>query len=147
MNFQTILEELDRLYEEDLNKATEEETVEETVEETEEAPVEEACGKTLTEDADVEEAGEVDEEDEEIEIVDDEAESQVVLECTNCGALAIKAEADVKMDDEVGVANADEACQFCEEAKGYKVLGTFSPIEPEDVAEDELEEEVEVADK
>lgn len=139
MNFQSILEELNKLYEEE--KLTEEVVKEEVIAED--------CDKTLTED-----------DDEEIEIVDDEAvaeeeptvdeESEVavqhVLECANCGALTIKAEADVVID-ESGVANVEEACQYCEETKGYKVIGNFVPAVEEsvegpvgDVVEEEPEE-------
>lgn len=146
MNFQTILEELDRLYEEDKVKV-EEEAVEEV---TEEVSEEDVVTEQLNEEA------EVVEEDEEIEIVDDEpvveAEAQFVLECTKCGGLMIKAEADVKADEESGLANMDEACQYCEATDGYKVIGTMVPFEAEEVAEVEepaeaVEEVVEADDE
>lgn len=128
MNFQTILEELDRLYEE-MPAA--------------EAPVEQ-------EDAVLEEAAEEDvieeEADEEIEIVDDEeVATKLVLECGNCGAVVIKADDEVVVDEETSVANVDEACKFCEAAVGYKVIGTFTPYEDEQEGEeaDEAQEEVE----
>lgn len=81
--------------------------------------------------------GLTEDDDVEIEIVED---SQLVLECANCGALVIKPEGEVETD-ESGVANVKEACQFCEEAKGYKVLGTFSPIDSEEAEETEDETE------
>lgn len=96
--------------------------------------------------------GEVDEEDwldeslteaaeeEEIEIVDDEIEitdneaveeepKQVVLECSKCGALAIKTEADVVVDEASDLVNIEDACQYCEEAAGYTIVGAIAPYE------------------
>lgn len=151
MNFQTILEELDRLYEEDNAKAVEE--VEET---TEEAVEEEAVKEELKEEVMAEAA----EDDEEIEIVDDEEveeveeapveeepaeEVRLVLECANCGAIMIKAEADVNVDEETGLANADEACQYCEAADGHKIIGAVAPYGGADVEEpaEEVAEEPE----
>ena len=144
MNFQTILEELDRLYEEDRVKV-EEEAVEEV---TEEISEEEVVTEQLKEEA------EVIEDDEEIAIVDDEpaveeeaveAEAQFVLECAKCGGLMIKAEADVKADEETGLANMDEACQYCEATDGYKIIGTMVPFEVEEV--EEVEEPAEATEE
>ena len=131
MNFQTILEELDRLYEEE-NVKKENEKTEDTVTETE---------QELTEAAE-------DISDEE-EIIDDEEPAadelkQLILECDKCGALVIKAEEDVKIDDATDLANVDEVCHFCEEAAGCKIIGIVAPYEAtEDVepVEDEIEEE------
>jgi hypothetical protein len=133
MNFQSALEELNKLYE-----AVEEPTAEEVAEE-------EVEDKKLTEAAAEEEA-----EDEEIVIEDDEAEEEAepeeleaearfVLECVKCGGLIIKAEADVKIDEEADLANVGEECQYCGEAEGHKVLGTLVPY---GVAEAEVEEPV-----
>lgn len=117
MNLHSVLEELNKLYEE--------------------LPAKEAttkpCDETLTE-ADDEELVVVDGE----EIVDDTVlggpedsdvaeEAQSVLECANCGALVIKTDQDIKLDNETELANADESCQYCEEANGYKIIGTFIP--------------------
>ena len=150
MNFQTILEELDRLYEEDRTKV-EEEVVEETAEEVVE---EEAVQEELKEEVMAEAA----EDDEEIEIIEDEEvedapveeeaaeELKLVLECTNCGAIMIKAEADVVVDEATGMANVDEACQYCEATDGHKILGVVAPygVNVEEPAEDpEAEEAVE----
>lgn len=141
MNFQTILEELDRLYEELPAK----EVAKKEIEEVEESEVVEACDKkSLTEEAD----------DEEIEIVDDETEEvadeapeeepeeeveepaaeeeearQLILECDNCGALVIRAEADVKVDEETDLANVGDVCEFCEESVGSKIVGVVAPYE------------------
>jgi hypothetical protein len=84
-------------------------------------------------------------EDEEIEIVDDEAAveeipaeepvaedepRQVICECDKCGALVIKDEADVVVDEETDLVNVEEECKFCEEAKGFKIIGAVAPYEP-----------------
>lgn len=124
MNFQTILEELDRLYDEDLDTAK--------AEETEETEIAEACTKSLTEDDDEEVL--VDDEP----VIEDETpiDAQLVLECSKCGALVIKAEADVDTDEETGLANTGDACQYCEAEEGYKVIGTFTPYDTE--AEEEV---------
>jgi hypothetical protein len=140
MNFQSILEELDRLYEELPAKETEQEKESESnVEAVEQEDVEvttEACAKSLTE-ADDEEVV-IDDEP----IVDDEAEAgaeadeqpveeaaSLILECSKCGALVIKAESDVTVDDETDLANITDECQFCEEAAGYTIVGAVAPYE------------------
>lgn len=163
MNFQTVLEELDRLYEEDTKKVNNEteETTQEVVEEgivgtVAGAAIGKAIGNALTEDE--EDATEVEEgllggavagfagaalknklteDDEEIddeiedEIEDDEEaapeEEQLVLECNKCGGIVIKPFKDVKIDDESDLANVDEACQYCEETEGYKIMGVLAP--------------------
>lgn len=131
MNLQSVFEELDKLYE----------FVEEPAEEQPEAM------DNLTEAA-----------DEEIEIVEDEEEAfveeesvveedevKLVLECANCGAVMIKVEADIKIDEETALANVEEACQYCEAADGHKILGIVAPYDVDDVeesAEEAKEEEV-----
>lgn len=118
MNFQTILEELNKLYEEEKVEA-------------------EAEANELMEDADEEiliddEPITDDEVEESSEEPDEEAvdtPKQLILECSNCGGLVIKAEADVTVDDETDLANVDEKCQYCEEAKGYKITGEVIPYE------------------
>jgi hypothetical protein len=67
-------------------------------------------------------------EDAEIEIVDDEPR-QIICECDKCGALVIKAEADIVADEESGLVNIEDECQFCEEAKGFKIIGVVAPYE------------------
>ena len=147
MNFISTFDELNKLYEEVIPKADEKATEEAT---TEEKPVEEACTKeALTEAAD----------DEEIEIIDDEAPieepvvedepRQLILECDKCGALVVKSEADIVADEESGLVNVEDECQFCEETKGYKIVGVMLPYEAaEEPVEDagataEVEEPVE----
>jgi hypothetical protein len=108
MHFQNFLEELDAIYEE--------------------LPAAEAV-KNLTE-APEEEIEIV---DDEIEIVDDEATEeepkQVVLECSKCGALVIKVEADVAVDEASDLVNIEDACQYCEETAGYAIVGAIAPYE------------------
>ena len=58
---------------------------------------------------------------------------QLVLECTKCGALAVKPEEDVVVDEATDLANVEEACASCEETAGFKVLGELLPYA---VAED-----------
>jgi hypothetical protein len=141
-NFISTFDELNKLYEEaDVKKAKQDEKIEE------------ACKEELTEAA----------EDEEIEIVDDEAAvaeipaeepaveeelRQVICECDKCGALVIKDEADVVVDEETDLVNVEEECKFCEEAKGFKIIGVVAPYElaiDEESAEDVVEELIEEA--
>ena len=143
MNFISTFDELNKLYEEMPAAKKEDEKLEDTIEE--------ACAKEeLTEAA----------EDEEIEIVDDEAPveepveedepRQVICECDKCGALVIKDEADIVVDEETDLVNVEEECQFCEEAKGYKIIGVVAPYEAaeaEEPVEDELAEEDDVIDE
>lgn len=116
MNFQTILEELNKLYEEEKVEAEANELMEDADEEIliDDEPIT---------DDEVEESSEEPDE----EAVD--TPKQLILECSNCGGLVIKAEADVTVDDETDLANVDEKCQYCEEAKGYKITGEVIPYE------------------
>lgn len=149
MNFQTVLGELDKLYEE-LPAKVDKKDIEEVEE------VAEACEKPLTEAEDEEiliddEPIEDDEEVVEDEAVE-EAPKQLALECAKCGAIIIKAEADVAIDEETDLANVDEACQYCEESEGYKVIGELvmydgpvvaeEPVAEEEVIDDEAIDEV-----
>ena len=132
MNFISTFDELSKLYEEvDPNEVQEE-------------VVAEACVKEeLTEAA----------EEEEIEIVDDEAPveepatedepRQLVLECDKCGALVVKSETDVVAAEDSDLVNVEEECQFCEESKGYRIVGIMLPYE---VAETPIDEPVETED-
>lgn len=140
MNFQTILEELDRLYEEDTAKGVKEAEEAEEVKEEKEPLTEAADEEVAEEPVEEEDVDEPEAEEAVIEVEDD----QLVLECSKCGALFIKAEDEVSVDDETSRANMDDACQYCEETAGYKVIGTFSPYAvEEDVEEAEAPEEPE----
>lgn len=71
---------------------------------------------------------------------------QVVLECSKCGALVIKDEADIVVVEDSDLVNVEDACEYCEEAAGYKTIGTVIPFESETDAVDEddaVEESVE----
>lgn len=104
--------------------------------------IEEACAKKkLTEDEEPDDVAiETPVEDEEIEIVDDEPK-QVIIECSKCGALIIKDEADIAIDEETDLVNVDDKCSFCDETEGYKIIGVVAPYK---VTEDEAEVEPEV---
>jgi hypothetical protein len=127
MNFINAFAELDKLYEsvepEQLTEAVDEEEVAED-------PVDEVPAEEV--------------EDEEIEIEDDEAEveeepeakadeevKQVILECSNCGGLLIKAITDITVDEASDLVNIEDACQYCEEANGYKIIGELAPYTEE----------------
>jgi hypothetical protein len=148
MNFQTILEELDKLYESDDQKVEAEELVEELP--AEETHVEESLTEAADEEAAVEEEAEeepaFDEDEdpaEEVAPEEEPAAQRLILECSNCGALMIKDEADVVVDAESDLANVEEACQYCEEAAGYVITGVVAPYEAAE-AEIEIEDDAEV---
>jgi hypothetical protein len=132
MNFQTILEELNRLYEEESLKTNSDSATEEQEKE-----------EVLTEAAEEEiELEVVDDEQEADELDTEDAPKQVVLECANCGGLVIKTEADVAVDEKTDLANMAEACQYCEETAGYTIVGEVVPYE----AEADKNETVEIED-
>lgn len=136
-NFNSIFEELSKLYEEEA-KAEKKNLADVGSEKATTEPVEEACTKKLTEET---------EDDEVVDIVDDEVlveeepieeepiTRQLALECTNCGAITIRDEADVKVDEETGLTNIEEPCEFCEEAGGRKIVGVVTPYEAAEEAE------------
>lgn len=136
MNFQIILEELNRLYEGENTKVAEEESVEEVLEE---AFVEEPETEAISEAAEDEEVLIDDESiiDDEVEEVVEETETQVVLECANCGALTLRVSADIVATEDNDLVNVEEACQYCEESKGYKILGNLVPVEEAEAPLDE----------
>jgi hypothetical protein len=149
MNFQSVLEELNSLYEEDLSKVEEVEIETEVEEIEEENSAKEPVAERLIE------ATEEPEADEEIEIVEDPAteeppveagqeDVQLVLECANCGGLIIKQEAEAKVDEEADLVNIGETCQYCEETIGYKILGILNPYTNDD---EEVFEEDSVAEE
>ena len=136
-NFISTFDELNKLYEEvDVKK------------------VEEACKEELAEAAEAAE-DEVAEEEAPVEEPVADEPRQVICECDKCGALVIKDEADIVIDEESDLINVEDECQFCEEAKGFKIIGVVAPYEvvegapvdeaPEEPVEDEeiFEESVE----
>ena len=110
MNFISTFDELNKLYEEAEAKKVEEAAEDEVVED--EVPAEEP--------------------------VIEEEPRQVICECDKCGALVIKDEADIVVDEESDLVNVEDECQFCEEAKGFKIIGVVAPYE---VAEEFVDEE------
>jgi hypothetical protein len=142
MNFQSILEELDSLYEE-LPAA-------EAVKADTKADVEESCDKPLKE-ADeeilIDDEPIIDDEVAAEEVAEDEPK-QLVLECSKCGALVIKAEADVTVDEASDLVNVEEECAYCEETAGFKVIGNFLPTAGiEEATEEEVAEDETTADE
>ena len=112
--------------------------------------VKESCAKEeLTEAAEDEEIEIVDDEvvdeapmddipvEEPVEELDDEPK-QLILECDKCGALVIKDEADIVTDEESDLVNIEEECKFCEETKGYKIIGTLLPYEVSENIDSEI---------
>jgi hypothetical protein len=139
MNFISTFDELSKLYEE----AAAEEVAKKG------EKVEEACKEELTEAADeevFEDEVPVEEVPVEEPVVEDEPR-QVICECDKCGALVIKDEADIVVDEESDLVNVEDECKFCEEAKGFKIVGVVAPYEvAEEVpAESEVEEVVDEA--
>jgi co-chaperonin GroES (HSP10) len=120
MNLHNAFEELNKLYE----------SFEQPVEELE-------IDEALFEDAEEEEIVIEDEPEDEEAAVED---AQLVLECSNCGGIKVMAEADVNINEETDLANVGDACQYCEEAEGYRVLGTLNPYTAEEPVEESLEE-------
>jgi hypothetical protein len=147
MNFQSILEELDRLYEELPAEAAVAKAEDEELEVTTEA-----CNKTLAEAADdeeviIEDEPIVDDEAEEVAEAEEENEpASLALECSKCGAIIIKPEADVTVDDATDLANINDECQFCEEAAGYTIVGVVAPYEANIEENEETAEAVETED-
>ena len=134
MNFNSVFEELNKLYEE--APKTEE------VEEARTKKLEEATDEEEVEIVDEESAEEVSEEPvEEIEFAEEPVEPiarQLILECSKCGAIVIKDEADVVIDEESDLANIEEECQYCEEKEGYKIIGIVAPYEATEDSEEEV---------
>lgn len=127
-NFNSIFEELNKLYEEDNQKAKDNgknasEPNKAKPEQPEKDPMHEAAEEEIA----------VEEVPEEVE-----AAAQLVLECAKCGAITIKPEAEVVVDEETGIANVEETCQYCEAEEGHKVIGTFTPYEEDDTLDEGL---------
>ncbi len=157
MNFISTFEELNKLYEEAQKKEKVVEPVEEACSKENDNEVKEGIiGDTISggvrgaakgflginedvdeENVDEEDVAEIPEEEEEIEVVDDEPK-QVILECDKCGALVIKNDEELVVDDESDLVNVEDACEYCEETAGYKILGAVAPYGAEE--EEPIEE-------
>ena len=70
-----------------------------------------------------------------------EEEKQVILECANCGALVIKAEAELEFDESSDLMNTKEACQYCEAEEGYKIIGAMIPYDIDEEVMDIVDDE------
>lgn len=133
-NFRSVFDELSKLYEE--APKTEEKDLES------EETVEESCSKKTLKEA-VEDEDVVEIEDNEVveepapEEIKDEPK-QIVLECSKCGALVIKDEASLAIDEASDLVNIEDSCEYCEEAAGYQIIGAVSPYNV--VEESELSE-------
>jgi hypothetical protein len=154
-NFISTFDELSKLYDSETQLT---ESVEEPVEEPVEEALDSATQVTTTEEPIKEELVEAVEDDDVIEIEDDEITEeepeepaanepkQIVLECSKCGALVIKGDTDVTPAEDSDLVNVEDACEYCEETAGYKIIGTVIPFESETEASDEddvVEESVE----
>lgn len=119
-DFLSIMEELDSLYESDI-----ENDIEETALEAEEPAIPAA---EMPDDVAVEVPAE------------DEAPKQIALECVKCGAIIIKTETEVQVDEATDLANVDDSCAYCDAAEGFKIAGIVVPYEDEEIVdEDEIE--------
>ena len=157
MNFISAFEELNKLYEEKTKVVP---TLKKTTVKSGEAAIEEACTKEdLTEAADddvieimddepIEEPS-VEEEAVEDESIDEpEVETQFVLECVKCGALIVRAEGDIAINEESDVIVLQDPCEYCESTEGHKIIGTMLPYEKaEEPVEAEIIEEEPVEDE
>ena len=63
------------------------------------------------------------------------------MECSKCGALVIQDEADVVADEESDLVNIEDECQYCEEAEGYKIIGSVMPYGNEESVEEPVVDE------
>jgi hypothetical protein len=130
--FMSVFEDLNAIYDEGLESEVKEELTEEVMSEpvVAEAEAAEVAEEALTEDSE--------------ETVDDEATEeprQLILECDKCGALVIKTETDVTIDEESDLVNVEDACQYCEETAGYKIIGVVAPFEEVAEVSEEAPEE------
>lgn len=90
-------------------------------------------------------------EDNTVNIIDPEAESEediqdsymgkAILECEVCHSLIYKGKDEIKIDDESQLANIDEECPYCFSTNGYKIVGQVEPFK-EESEEDDIDIEV-----
>lgn len=90
-------------------------------------------------------------EDNTVNIIDPEAESEegiqdsymgkAILECEVCHSLIYKNKDEIKIDDESQLANIDEECPYCFSTNGYKIVGQVEPFK-EGSEEDDIDVEV-----
>lgn len=126
--FMNLFEELNKLYEDEEKKALTE------------ALHEDDDSEIVVDEEEVEET-EVAEEAEDVEEPVEEEPRQLVLECASCGALSVCDEADAQIDEETDLVNVEAACEQCEKAEGYKILGVLAPYADEPI-EEAVEKEI-----
>lgn len=154
MNLYSLLEELDRIYEEEAQSDIEE-LEEEVIEIEDDEEDDDDEDKSVVDEFEAEFEDEFVEEEqaEEESPVEESAEiTDYVLECTNCGAVCIKAGKDIKTEENVDLVNVGEACDFCEATAGYVLRGGLvdtpafhqEAVEKSDVKESEEPEEATV---
>lgn len=122
MNFTNIFEELNRLYEADETAEAEELVADSTIEE----EAEETVDVTETEEAEPEA----------------DEPKKIALECSKCGAIVIKEETDLVIDEKTDLVNVDEACTFCGETAGFTIMGVITPYEVVEEVTEEVTEEL-----
>lgn len=110
----------------------------------------------------------IDDNDNEISIIDMNAETQedllddyvgqVILDCCVCHSKIYKDKDEIVIDDETQCANIDEECPYCASMDGFKIIGEVAPyseteveVEVEEKDEDEIDdddvEEIETEDE
>lgn len=122
MNFTSVFEELNNLYEEVAAETEDTDDAELDIEvaEDSEADVAETANKT-----------------EESNDTEAEEPKQVILECSKCGSIILKNESDIKFDEATDLVDIEVPCQYCEETEGYKLIGMVAVYEtPEALEED-----------
>lgn len=132
MNFISTFEELNKLYEEVDPKQEKAAEDIENAKQLNEATDEGAEDEVPVEEAPVEEP------------IEEAEPRQIVIECDKCGALIVKNEADIVVDEKSDLVNVEDACAFCEETAGYKIIGVLLPYEPTEEVPAETVEEKEV---
>lgn len=96
-------------------------------------------------------------EDNLLQVIDDEAETEeelendylgdVILECEVCHSLIYKKPDEIQIDEETQTVNTQEECPLCMSVDGYKVIGQVAPFKEEGEVDLEVDgEDVEVKD-
>lgn len=104
----------------------------------------------------------IDDNDNEISIIDMNAETQddllddyvgqVILDCCVCHSKIYKDKDEIVIDDETQCANIDEECPYCSSMDGFKIIGEVAPyseteveveVEEKDEDEDEIDDDIE----
>lgn len=141
MNFHTILEELNNLYEE--KKASEfsfdfDSEADAEVDFEQDKYGIDAAGATA--DSTVDSTTDKDEFEDDAEIEIEDEERQLVLECENCGTLVVKSEDKVKIDEDTDLADVNVKCKSCKKSEGYKIIGVMTPYESDSDEDEEYDE-------